>query len=215
MIRSNSKKSKTGKIVIYKTESGEVKIEAKIREETIWLSLNQIARLFNTDKSGISRHIGNIYKGKELHKDSTVAIFATVQKEGKREIERTIEHYNLDMIISVGYRVNSQKATQFRIWATRILRSYLIKGYVVNEKRLEELKKNIKKVKNRKNVILLGDSVSDTEMITGFEYDNLIKIGFLNEEIEKDLENYKENYDILILNDSSIEFINKLSQDLI
>ncbi|GAB6888698.1 RhuM family protein [Desulfothermus okinawensis JCM 13304] len=129
------------------------KIEVQLKEETIWLNLNQIALLFEKDKSVISRHIKNIFKTEELDRDSTVAKFATVQTEGKRKVKRTIEYFNLDVIIAVGYRVNSKKATQFRIWATNVLKNYLIKGYAVNEKRLtqeklKELEETIKFIKD-------------------------------------------------------------------
>ena len=127
-----------GEIIIYQTSKKDVELKVRLEKESLWLNLNQIASLFNTDKSGISRHIMNIYKSKELDKEATVAKIATVQEEGKRVVRRDVEFYNLDMIISVGYRVNSQKATQFRIWATKILKQYLVKGCAVNEKRLLE-----------------------------------------------------------------------------
>ncbi|MFH0764100.1 MAG: virulence protein RhuM/Fic/DOC family protein [Candidatus Omnitrophota bacterium] len=125
-----------GEIAIYKAKSGSVRLDVKLENETVWLSLNQVARLFDRDKSVISRHISNIFREKELDSRSTVANFATVQIEGARRIERLIECYNLDIIISVGYRVNSKRATQFRIWATNVLRNYLIRGYALNQKRL-------------------------------------------------------------------------------
>ncbi len=105
-------------IEIYKARDGEIKLSVDIKKETIWASLQQIADLFNVDKSGISRHIKNIFKSKELSEKATVAKIATVQKEGKREVFRDIDYYNLDMILSIGYRANSKKATQFRVWAT-------------------------------------------------------------------------------------------------
>ena len=127
-----------GEIVIYKDAKEGARVEVRLENETIWLTLNQIADLFDTDKSGISRHIKNIYKSGELNPNATVAKIATVQKEGKREIERSIEYYNLDLILSVGYRVNSKRATQFRIWANTIIKQYLIKGFAVNEKRIKK-----------------------------------------------------------------------------
>ena len=123
-------------IIIYKSEDGTTAISVQLQEETVWLSLMQMTELFQRDKSVISRHIKNIYDEKELVKNSTVANFATVQTEGGRAIERKIEYYSLDVIISVGYRVKSKRGTQFRIWASRILKDYLVKGYAVNEKRL-------------------------------------------------------------------------------
>jgi hypothetical protein len=106
--------------------------------ETLWLSLTQLSALFERDKSTISRHIKNIYSEEELGKSATVAVFATVQHEGNRHITRDIECYNLDMILSVGYRVNSRRGTQFRIWANRILKEHLVQGYTINQKRLQE-----------------------------------------------------------------------------
>lgn len=105
----------TDEIIIYETPNKEIEINVRLEKETIWLNLNQIATLFSTDKSGISRHIRNIYKTKELEQKTTVAKIATVQKEGNRNLKRNIDYYNLDMILSIGYRVNSPRATQFRI----------------------------------------------------------------------------------------------------
>ena len=102
----------------------------------MWGNLNQIAELFNVQKPAISKHLYNIYKDKELNRKSTVSILETVQKEGKREVKRKIEYYNLDAILSVGYRVNSKQATQFRIWATKILKQHLLEGYTFNKKQL-------------------------------------------------------------------------------
>jgi hypothetical protein len=116
-----SYKHEKNDIQIYKNEDKSIKLEVKLKDETIWLNLNQIAELFNRDKSVISRHINNIFETEELHRKSTVAKIATVQKEGNRDVKRNIEVYNLDMIISICYRVNSKRATQFRIWATNVL----------------------------------------------------------------------------------------------
>ena len=121
-------------------ENNDKKIEVQLKEETIWLSLNQIAYLFDVKKAAISKHIKNIFESGELKAKSTVSILETVQIEGKRRVKRKITYYNLDVIIAVGYRVNSKKATQFRIWATDVLKNYLIKGYTINEKRLTKEK---------------------------------------------------------------------------
>ena len=123
-------------VIIYQTKSGVIELRGDFKHETIWASLDQIATLFGRDKSVISRHLKSVYREKELSKGSTVAKNATVQKEGNRHVERVIEYYNLDAIISVGYRVNSSQATQFRIWATNTLREYLIKGYAINRKQI-------------------------------------------------------------------------------
>ncbi len=124
-------------IILYQTEDGHTRLEVKLANETVWLSLNQLAELFQRDKSVISKHIKNLYDERELTPGATVAKFATVQKEGPREISREIEFYNLDVIISVGYRVKSQRGTQFRIWATQRLREYLIKGFEFDDERLK------------------------------------------------------------------------------
>ncbi len=121
-------------------EDRDKKIEVQLKEETIWLNLNQIAYLFDVQKAAISKHIKNIFDSKELEPNSTVSKMETVQIEGKREVKRKITYYNLDVIIAVGYRVNSKKATQFRIWATNVLKNYLVKGYAVNEKKLTQEK---------------------------------------------------------------------------
>lgn len=128
-----------GEILIYKTEDGLTKIDVKLEDETVWLSLDQMAELFQRDKSTVSRHIKNIFKEGELEKNATVAKFATVQVEGDRQVERNIEYYNLDVIISVGYRVKSLRGTQFRIWATKRLKEYMIKGFTMDDERLKEL----------------------------------------------------------------------------
>lgn len=115
-------------IVIYQPDEI-INLEVRVENESVWLTLNQIALLFDRDKSVISRHIANIFKEKELSKVSTVAKNATVQMENGRSIVRQMDYYNLDVIISVGYRVKSQRGTQFRIWANQVLKEYLLKGY--------------------------------------------------------------------------------------
>ena len=135
-------------IIIYKNIKEEIEVEVTYDQENFWLSLNQLSVLFDRNKSVVSRHIKNIYKEGELSIESTVAIKATVQKEGKRSIERDIEFYNLDVIIAVGYRVSSVKGTQFRIWATQRLKDYLIQGYALNQKRLEQKNQHVQTLKD-------------------------------------------------------------------
>ncbi len=134
-------KNKENEIIIF--ENQEVKLEVNMQDDTVWLSLDQMAMLFGRDKSVISRHIKNALS-EELKEISTVAKFATVQKEGNRTVTRDIEYYNLDMIISVGYRVKSQNGVIFRRWATQILKDYMLKGYAANQKRLEYLEKTVR-----------------------------------------------------------------------
>ena len=126
-----------GQILLYQTPDGESKIEVTLHNETVWLSLEQMAELFQRNKSTISRHIKNVFEEGELQPDSTVAFFATVQTEGKRKVERDIAYYNLDMIISVGYRVHSYRGVQFRQWATTVLKEYIKKGFVLNDELLK------------------------------------------------------------------------------
>ena len=122
-----------GQIILFQTHEGETKIEVRLSKETVWLTADQMAELFQRDRSTIQRHIKRIYNEGELVADSTCAFFAQVQPEGKRQVERKIPIYNLDMIISVGYRVNSHRGVQFRQWATQVLKEYMIKGFVLND----------------------------------------------------------------------------------
>ena len=127
-----------GEILLYQTEDGQSRIEVRMQADTVWLTLNQMAELFQVDKSGISRHLKGIYESGELEMGATVAKFATVHEEGPRSVRRALDHYSLDAVISVGYRVNSIRGTQFRIWATQRLREYMIKGFALDDERLKE-----------------------------------------------------------------------------
>ncbi len=143
---------KKGEIIIYERKDG-AHFEVTLADETIWLSQAQIANLFVVKKAAVSKHVKNIYADGELGKRATVSKRETVQREGGRLIRRSIEYYNLDMIIAIGYRVNSKRATQFRIWATGVLRDHVLKGYTVNEKRLKEAQSKVKELE--KTVTLL------------------------------------------------------------
>ena len=122
-----------GQFLLYQTPDGDSRIEVKLQNDTVWLSLDQMAELFQRNKSTISRHIKNVLEDGELQEEATIANFATVQNEGTRKVERAIAYYNLDMIISVGYRVHSYRGVQFRIWATKILKEYIVKGFAMND----------------------------------------------------------------------------------
>ncbi len=122
-----------GQFLLYQTPDGDSQIEVKLQDDTVWLSLDQMAELFQRNKSTISRHIKNVLEDGELQEEATIANFATVQNEGTRKVERVIAYYNLDMIISVGYRVHSYRGVQFRIWATKILKEYIVKGFAMND----------------------------------------------------------------------------------
>ena len=130
-------------IVIYTSDDGKVSLDTKLENDTIWLTQKDMAELFGVKTPAINKHLMNIYKEGELNQDATVSILEIVQKEGSRSVKRQKTFYNLDAIISVGYRVNSSRATQFRIWATNVLKEYLIKGYTINEKALKDKQEKI------------------------------------------------------------------------
>jgi prophage maintenance system killer protein len=162
-----------GEIVIYKASDGTTQLDVKLEEETVWLNLNQISLLLQKDKSVISRHINNVFKEGELDKIPTVAKFATVQKEGNRAINREIEFYNLDVIISVGYRVKSKRGTQFRIWANSVLKDYLVEGYVLNEKRLKE---QTDKIKELEKTLEIFSNVAEHYQLNRDEFSGILKV---------------------------------------
>jgi death-on-curing family protein len=135
-----------GEIIIYQTEDNKNQLEVRLQDETVWLSQKEMAELFAKGIPTINEHIKNIFKEKELEKKSTIRKFRIVRTESKREVTREIEFYNLDVIISVGYRVKSKRGTQFRIWATQTLKDHLVKGYTINEKRLQEQQEKLKEL---------------------------------------------------------------------
>jgi prophage maintenance system killer protein len=163
----------TGEIVIYQTPNGETTIDVTLEKGSLWLNLNEISSLFERDKSVISRHLKNIFKEGELDESSTVAKNATVQKEGGRDVAREVEYYNLDAILSVGYRVNSKRGTQFRLWANNVLNEYLRKGYVLNEKKLQDQKHQLEQLKH--TVKLLGN-VLESQPLSSNEATGLLKV---------------------------------------
>lgn len=133
-----------GEILIYKAKDGSQEMEVILDNETVWLNQYQLSKLFSTDRTSVQKHIGNIFKTKELDEKQTCAKIAQVQKEGQKSVRREILHYNLDVIISLGYRINSKKGTQFRQWATQRLKEHLVNGYTINEKRLAQLEQAVK-----------------------------------------------------------------------
>lgn len=161
------------KVIIYKTEDGQTSVDVKIENENVWLTQGQMQELFNQTKQNISLHINNIFKENELTKAATVKESLTVQNEGKRSVKRKIEYYSLDVIISVGYRIKSQRGTQFRIWANTILKEYLVNGYVINEKKLKEQTEQFKSLKQ--TVQLLGNVLKNKEL-TSDEATSLLKV---------------------------------------
>jgi prophage maintenance system killer protein len=137
-----------GEIVIYQSTGGEPGLQVRLAAETVWLSQRSMAELFRKDSDTVGLHLKNVYAEGELDEKSTTEFFSVVQKEGKRLVTRRVKFYNLDAIISVGYRVNSKRGTQFRIWATNVLRDHLVQGYSLNEKRLQENKRRLKELED-------------------------------------------------------------------
>ena len=129
-------------ILIYQDKDGATKIDVRLESETLWITQQQMAELFQTTKQNVSLHIGNIYREGELNENSTVKDFLTVQKEGGRKVKRSLQYYNLDMVVSVGYRIKSHVATRFRIWATNVIKEYLIKGFALDDERLKQARNN-------------------------------------------------------------------------
>jgi len=160
-------------IKIFTSKDGKTEIQVKLEGETVWLNQYQLEELFETDRTSITRHISNIFKSEELSKETTSAKIAQVQKEGDREITRQINFYNLDVIIAVGYRVNSKRGTEFRIWANKILKEFLIKGFSINEKRLSQQNEQLKEL--QESVKILGDVLHNKELTTD-ESTGLLKI---------------------------------------
>ena len=156
---------------LYKDSNGEVKVEIYIFNETVWLPQDKIAQLFGVDRSVVTKHLKNVYKSGELSKEVTCAKIAQVRTEGKRNVTRYIPFYNLDMIISVGYRVNSKRGTQFRIWANKILKDYLIKGYAINQKIQLEHYQELKDI-----VRILGNTLKNQEQLTSEQSKGLLAV---------------------------------------
>ena len=199
---------KKNEIILFENQG--VKLEVNLKDETVWLNLEQMTELFNRDKSVLSRHINNIYKEGELDRNSTVAKFATVQNESGRTVTRNIEYYNLDVIISVGYRVKSKEGTKFRQWANKVLKDYMLKGYAVNQKRLEYLEKTIKliDIANRIDERLEGNDAKEILKVIG-SYSKALNI--LDDYDHKKLKKVKGNIDQRIIKyEDCINVINKL-----
>ena len=158
-------------IILYQSEDGQTHVDVRMENDTVWLTQAQMAELFETDRTSIVRHINNIYKTEELEREATCAKIAQVQMEGNRTVTRQIPFFNLDMIISVGYRVNAKRGVKFRQWANRILKQYLIKGYAINQ----NLK--LERYNELKNVVqLMARAISLQESVSNNEYDGLFHV---------------------------------------
>ncbi|MFH1643749.1 MAG: virulence protein RhuM/Fic/DOC family protein [bacterium] len=160
-MQKNNQIQNTGEIIIYQTSKNEVDIKVRLEKETVWLTQTQISILFDIQRPAITKHLNNIFESGELNKNSVCSILELTATDGKKY---QTQFYNLDAIISIGYRVNSKRATQFRIWATKTLKEYLVKGYTVNEKRLLEAKEKFEELKN---IITFLQTKSQKELLTG------------------------------------------------
>jgi hypothetical protein len=216
-------------IILYRPNELTEHIEVRLEDETVWLSLNQIAQLFDRDKSVISRHLRNIFKIGELNYESTVAKNATVQNEAGRTVTREIEYYNLDAIISVGYRVNSKQGTQFRIWATRVLKEYLLKGYAINNrinrmedsifsltKRLDEIDFHIKTSLPPNEGVFFDGQIFDawvfvSELVKSAEKSLILIDNYIDESVLNLFLKRKEGVDVKIF---TANFTSPLKADL-
>lgn len=176
-------------IVVFESEDGEAYLEVTTDYDTVWLTQQQLIDLFQRSKSVISRHINNIFKEGELDRDSVVAKFATVQIEGGREVRREIEHYNLDVAISVGYRVKSKRGVEFRQWATKILRQFLIEGYAVNEYRVSKAPSSLLELFKMQVRLWERQELINTEV-----QDDIRKIGDKIISIEAKIKSVDEGY---------------------
>ena len=158
-------------IVIYQSEDGQTQVDVRLENETVWLTQTQMVELFQTTKQNVSLHVGNVFKEGELEEKSTVKEYLTVQKEGERKVSRKVKYYNLDVIISVGYRVKSKRGTAFRIWANKVLKQYLIKGYAVNERMRKEQIGELRQL-----VGMLGRTIQNQPLLSNDETDALFKV---------------------------------------
>lgn len=149
-------------IEIYQSDDGQVQLEIKLQQESLWLTQAQISELFDTSTDNVSLHLKNVYIEQELDEKATSEDFSVVRQEGKRQVKRTLKHYNLDAIISVGYRVNSTRATQFRIWATQTLKQHLVQGYTLNQRRLQE-----RGIEFEQAIALLSKTLASQQLVNG------------------------------------------------
>lgn len=164
-----------GEIEIYQSSNDQPEIKVRFEDDTVWLTQAQLVTLFNSSKANISEHVKHIFESGELTKKATVRDFRTVQMEGARSVERSITHYNLDVIISVGYRVNTKQGVQFRQWATQRLKDYLVQGYAINEKRLNQKQQEVRRLKT--GIQILSRAIEEKAEFDGYEWLQQYAIG--------------------------------------
>jgi prophage maintenance system killer protein len=208
-----------GEIVLYRTGDGKTTLEVSLAEETVWLTQVQLSELFAKNRRTISEHINNIFKERELRRDRTIRKFRIVQQEGPRSIERLVDFYNLDVIISVGYRVKSQRGTQFRIWATQVLKDHILKGYTINEKRLREQNARLLELQQTVNLMrrviagraLAGDEASGLlHVITDYSHALTLLDQYDRQQLE--IKNTTKKKRFVITYEAARRAINKLGE---
>jgi prophage maintenance system killer protein len=201
-------------IEIYKSRNSQIEVKVQFEKNTVWLSQKQMAELFDKDSDTIGLHLKNIFAEEELVENSTTEFFSVVQKEGKRAVARKIKCYNLDAIISVGYRVNSKRGTQFRIWATQRLKEYLVKGYAINQKRLDELQQTIQLISKGSGMeaLQLQEARGLLEIISNYTNSFVLLNKFDSNNLTT--EKLSENVTYEIKYDDAIKAINELKKQL-
>jgi hypothetical protein len=172
-MRKNTMTNTNGQIAIYQTEDGQMHLDVRFELDSVWLTQRQMSEVFDTTPENILMHLRNIFRDAELDESSTTKDFLVVRTEGNRRVERNLKHYNLDAITSVGYRVNSKKGTQFRIWASNILKQYLIQGYALNE---EKLKAQQEKLNDLKRTIALSSRLFQIEKLSASQSQGILAI---------------------------------------
>lgn len=209
-----------GQLIIYECEDGQTQVNVKMHDETVWLTQDSIVKLFNSSKANISEHISHIYDEGELDKSSTVRNFRTVRKEGNRNVSRDLEYYNLDLILSVGYRVKSKIATKFRIWATKTLKEYITKGYVLNEQRLKEKQEQIETLKSALSIIERGfkgeiQNLEQAQQLNSLMKDFALGLNLLDDFDHKtlDIKGKTEKDAIRISTDEFLKVVNNMKSD--
>jgi len=213
-------RKKNNHIALYQSTGGAIEVRLDVNKNTIYLTQQQVAELFSVKKSAISKHVKNIFFSGELDKKSTVSILETVQTEGKRKVKRKIEHYNLDLILSVGYRVNSVNATKFRRWSTGILRQYLLRGYAINERRLNEVKNKFNELKqtvtflqrHSKKKLLKGQETEILQLLADYSK----TLSLLRQYDQKSIKTQKgKDSEFALKYENCREIIDQLKQNLI
>jgi len=173
MPRTKAIRGQGGEIVLYGSKDGRTTLDVRLDRETVWLTLQQMADLFGRERSVIAKHVGNVYREGELAAAATRADFAQVRREGGRTVTREVDHYNLDVIISVGYRVKSPQGTQFRIWATQVLREHILRGYTLNERRLQA---QVARLAELQAAVDVMGRVLTTKALSGAEAEGLLRV---------------------------------------